>query len=274
MIFVFASGALLITSSLLLNACVCASLITNMPIKNQSLSLNNQQKCRDNQQKNTDNQQKDIDNHQKDTQNQPKNIDNQQKNSDNQHRAIGNQQRNIDNKQKETIIAIKAIEIKTTYFQDMATLFANVHFNLLLVSDVVFLFGGSVMYTHIMAYAESQGISSSLGRLMISLLGFSSIFGRIVLGLLSQHPKIDTVVLYIITVVTSGKICLLSNFCTMCFEDTYTCPILGPLVPLFWICSNFSKPQRVLPYLLMWRQMSYTLPEIHLWCYTFQPLDS
>ena len=66
------------------------------------------------------------------------------------------------------------------------------------------------MYTHFMAFAESQGVASSLRSLIISLIGFSSLLGRIALGMLSQHPNINTIVLYIAAVFLSGK-CRLIN---------------------------------------------------------------
>ena len=86
-----------------------------------------------------------------------------------------------------------------------AKLFTNIQFILFLFNLVVFEFGNSVVYTHILAYAQSRGISSSLGKVMISALGLSSLIGRIVLSILSQQTWVDTIILYTIVVCTAGK---------------------------------------------------------------------
>ena len=56
-----------------------------------------------------------------------------------------------------------------------------------------------------------------------------------------------------------------------------TCPIYAPLVPPFSISGDVSywglKPKWGTLFAL-WRRMWCTSPEIHLWCYTCQPLDS
>ena len=49
-----------------------------------------------------------------------------------------------------------------SYSQMTVTLFSNVHLVLLLISDCVFFFGAAVIYTHLTAFAKSQGMSSSL----------------------------------------------------------------------------------------------------------------
>ena len=81
----------------------------------------------------------------------------------------------------------------------------NFNFILLMINTWMFLFGVGVVYTHILAFVESQGISSSLGNMMISATGLSALIGRILLSGLSQHPKINTHVLYVITVFFCGK---------------------------------------------------------------------
>ena len=40
-----------------------------------------------------------------------------------------------------------------------------------------------------------------------------------------------------------------------------------PVLDFWWCLIRFSKSEWVLPYLLLWRQMLCTFPEIHLWCY-------
>ena len=48
--------------------------------------------------------------------------------------------------------------------------------------------------------------------------------------------------------------------------DTFTCPILGPLVPLFCISGDISGFQSQIGSILfaLWRQMYCKFPEIHL----------
>ena len=88
-------------------------------------------------------------------------------------------------------------------------IFTNPYFALLLINGAMFLFGSSVVFTHIIAYAESQGISPALGRAMVSLLGVASLVGKICLGLVSQQKQVNTVMLYIAAVFISGKSVLL-----------------------------------------------------------------
>ena len=64
-----------------------------------------------------------------------------------------------------------------------------------------------MVFTHIAAYAESQGISTSLGRALVSVIGGGALIGKIGLGVLSQIPCTDTFVLYIVAVALRGKPC-------------------------------------------------------------------
>ena len=77
----------------------------------------------------------------------------------------------------------------------------------LLLNSLLFLFGLSVVFTHIAAYAESQGISASLGRALVSVIGGGALIGKIGLGVLSQMPCTNTFVLYIVAVALTGKSC-------------------------------------------------------------------
>ena len=79
----------------------------------------------------------------------------------------------------------------------------------LLLNSLMFLFGLSVVFTHIAAYAESQGISASLGRALVSVIGGGALTGKIGLGILSQIPCTNTFVLYIVAVALTGKPCRL-----------------------------------------------------------------
>ena len=84
-------------------------------------------------------------------------------------------------------------------------LFSNLNFNLLLIAHVALLFGLAVMYTHLLAFAKTEGMSEYVRSLMISLLGLFSLFGRIGLGALGQLPCMNIVVLYITAILATGK---------------------------------------------------------------------
>ena len=86
-----------------------------------------------------------------------------------------------------------------------AKLFSNIQFTLFLFNLAVFEFSNSVVYTHILAYAQSRGISSSLGKVIISALGLSSLIGRIVLSMLSQQTWVNTIILHTLITFTGGK---------------------------------------------------------------------
>ena len=54
------------------------------------------------------------------------------------------------------------------------------------------------------------------------------------------------------------------------------CPILGPLVPLFWIFGDISsgfQSQSGFCLVHLFCRGECKFPEIHLWCYNYQPLD-
>ena len=100
---------------------------------------------------------------------------------------------------------------KKSASQQSLEILRNPHFILLLVNILLFLFGCSVVFTHIIAFAESQGISPSLGRLLVSILGGAGIAGRVGLSGLSQLPCTNTIVLYCVAVALTGKLVQLAK---------------------------------------------------------------
>ncbi len=76
---------------------------------------------------------------------------------------------------------------------------------IMFISTFFFLAGTAVVYCHLLVYAEYQGISRNMGSLMISCLGIFSFAGRLGLSTMSQQPCTDTVVLYIIAILITGK---------------------------------------------------------------------
>ncbi len=72
------------------------------------------------------------------------------------------------------------------------------------ISTLFFLAGTAVVYTHLLVYAEYQGVPKAIGTLMISCLGVSALAGRLGLGTMSQQSCTDTVILYIMAILITG----------------------------------------------------------------------
>ena len=84
-------------------------------------------------------------------------------------------------------------------------LFSNPSFIFLLCNCFAFQFGNAVVYTHIVAFAASEGVHQSMANVLVSALGLSSLFSRVILSALSQHPRINTVILYTTVIVICGN---------------------------------------------------------------------
>ena len=105
-------------------------------------------------------------------------------------------------KRKGSILDKKVREsIKAKY----KLLYKNVYFILLLISLVAFHLGISVVYTHLLPFAESENTWPSIGLLMISLLAGANLIGKIALGAIAQSPWVNPIVLYIVAVILCGK---------------------------------------------------------------------
>ena len=83
--------------------------------------------------------------------------------------------------------------------------FHYVPFILLLFNISLFFFGLTAVYTHIFAFAESQGMVSAMSSIMASVLGVSALAGRLMLSATMQQPRVDTFVLYIVSVFSCGE---------------------------------------------------------------------
>ena len=105
---------------------------------------------------------------------------------------------------KVRITARRGSRVKKTVKEKLKLLYTNVSFILLLVSFSLFLFGTSVVFTHILPYAESESVSSSIGLLLVSVLGGAGLAGKIGLGTIAQLPRVNPIVLYIIAVLLCG----------------------------------------------------------------------
>ena len=117
----------------------------------------------------------------------------------------------IRNTKKIRIKSKKENKVKKSVKEKLKLLYTNVSFVLLLISLSMFLFGTSVVFTHILPYAESENVSSSIGLLLVSVLGAAALVGKIGLGAIAQLPPVSPIVLYIITVFLCGMYFLLKN---------------------------------------------------------------
>ena len=99
----------------------------------------------------------------------------------------------------------KTMPIEQSVKSITLNIFSNLRFILLMLTTFKFLFGSAVVFTHIMAFAESEGISKSFSNMMVSALGLFSIMGRVGLSSLSQLPWINTIWLYIFAVFFCGN---------------------------------------------------------------------
>ncbi len=86
------------------------------------------------------------------------------------------------------------------------TILSNRHFQLLLINNFLAVFGTSMIFTHLTAYAKSQGKSTGFGNLMLPVVGASSILGRIILNALCQQQWVNSITLYIVAATLCGKI--------------------------------------------------------------------
>ena len=92
------------------------------------------------------------------------------------------------NSKKIRIKSKKENKVKKSVKEKLKLLYTNVSFVLLLISLSMFLFGTSVVFTHILPYAESEKVSSSIGLLLVSVIGGAALVGRIALGAIAQLP--------------------------------------------------------------------------------------
>ena len=101
--------------------------------------------------------------------------------------------------------SIQGKKVRESTKQKYKLLYKNVYFILLLISLLSFHLGISVVYTHLLPFAESQHMSSSIGLLMVSLLAGAGLIGKIALGAIAQSPWVNPIVLYIVAVFLCGK---------------------------------------------------------------------
>ena len=73
--------------------------------------------------------------------------------------------------------------------------------------------GISVLYLHLTALAESEGIDSDRSAYLLSALGIANLIGRFAYGFIAHHPKINIIVLYGVSFCVAGLFVCLTPFC-------------------------------------------------------------
>ena len=87
----------------------------------------------------------------------------------------------------------------------------NIDYVILHVNCVLFCFGQSIVYTHIVAYGMSCGHSLDRSAVFVSLIGFSNFIGRIFTGFIARNSIATPLCLHCLFYVTAGVCCIL--FC-------------------------------------------------------------
>lgn len=66
-----------------------------------------------------------------------------------------------------------------------------------------------MVFTHILSFVESEGVSESSGKSMVTVIGGAALAGRIGLSGLSQLSWVNTIILYTVAVFLCGKFMLI-----------------------------------------------------------------
>jgi predicted MFS family arabinose efflux permease len=82
--------------------------------------------------------------------------------------------------------------------------FKNGRYLMLCFNNMMLMFGVSIVYVHLSAYAELQGINGTESAMLFSVIGIANFLGRIFFGLAGHHPKVNVILAYIIAVFIGG----------------------------------------------------------------------
>ena len=86
----------------------------------------------------------------------------------------------------------------------IAKMFTNHHYVLLCVNSLCAIFGQSVVYTHLVAYSQSLGISEYKSALLISTIGVCNIIGRLLFVIVERLTKWNALIFHIFSYITAG----------------------------------------------------------------------
>ena len=82
----------------------------------------------------------------------------------------------------------------------------NRDYVVLMVENIVYAFGFSIVYVHLSAYAGYRGFTDYQGAMLFTVMGFTNTFARLLFGLLAQLPFLSSVVIYAICISCSGLV--------------------------------------------------------------------
>ena len=83
-------------------------------------------------------------------------------------------------------------------------MFTNHHYVLLCMNSLCATFGQSVVYIHLVAYAQSLGISEYKSSLLISTIGVCNIIGRLLFVIMERLTKWNALIFHIFSYCTAG----------------------------------------------------------------------
>ena len=84
---------------------------------------------------------------------------------------------------------------------------------MLCFNNLLWCCGISVLYLHLTALAESQGIDSDRSAYLLSALGIANLAGRFSYGFIAHHPRVNIIVLYSVSFCVAGFFVCLAPFC-------------------------------------------------------------
>ncbi|XP_064619207.1 monocarboxylate transporter 13-like isoform X2 [Lineus longissimus] len=84
------------------------------------------------------------------------------------------------------------------------TIFKNSRYLLLCLNNLLLMFGIGIVYVHLSAYAELQGVKGTASAMLFSAIGIANFLGRIFFGFAGHHPKVNVVLAYILAACIYG----------------------------------------------------------------------
>ncbi|XP_071084888.1 monocarboxylate transporter 13-like isoform X1 [Haliotis cracherodii] len=135
---------------------------------------------------------------------------------------------------------VKRVELrqeKTKVFD--VTAFRKSAYLLLVCNNVLVCFGLSIVYLHLMAFAEASGRTESESSMLMSSIGVANLIGRFALGSFGNHPRVNVVMVYSVCFILSGM--------TSCFypvlSNSYIAMVtLSSLFGFFTACFGALLP--------------------------------
>ncbi|XP_046574733.1 monocarboxylate transporter 13-like [Haliotis rubra] len=119
------------------------------------------------------------------------------------------------------------------------TAFRKCAYLFLVCNNVLVCFGLSIVYLHLMAFAEVSGRTENESSMLMSSIGVANLIGRFALGSFGNHPRVNVVIVYSVCFILSGM--------TACFypvlSNSYIAMVtLSSLFGFFTACFGALLP--------------------------------